>query len=130
MHCFHRRGLRRLHSSRAGGPQALEGGNPTIRPGERLRADSIAVRAFLNYALQEDSPERSSLSRIRQPLGPKVYRQVFTLILAALQAHGLVKGEHEGVDSSVMAVNASLRGLVNRNTDKAYWDYVWRRDEE
>jgi transposase len=89
-------------------------------------ADSIAVRAFLNYGLAEDTPEHSSLSRIRQRLGPEVYQQIFTLILAALHAHGLVKGKHVGVDSSVMEANASLRALVNRNTEEAYWDYVKR----
>ena len=31
-------------------------------------------------------------------------------------------GKHLGVDSSVMEANASLRGLVNRNTGEEYWD--------
>jgi hypothetical protein len=30
------------------------------------------------------------------------------------------------IDSSVMEANASLRGLVNRNTAEAYWEYVKR----
>jgi len=48
------------------------------------------------------------------------------LVLSALQAHGLLRGKHLGIDSSVMEANASLRGLVNRNTGEAYWDYVKR----
>jgi transposase len=89
-------------------------------------ADSIAIRQFLNYELTEETPDHSSLSIIRQRLAGPVYDQVFTLVLSALQAHGLLRGKHLGIDSSVMEANASLRGLVNRNTGEAYWDYVKR----
>lgn len=93
-------------------------------------ADSLAVRAFLGYGLEEKTPEHSSLTRIRQRVGLAIYQQVFILILSALQAHGLVKGKHLGVDSSVMEANASLRGLAHRNTEEAYWDYVKRLASE
>ena len=63
---------------------------------------------------------------IRQRLDGPIYEAVFTLVLAALQAHGLLRGRNVGIDSSVMEANASLRGLVHRNTGEAYWDYVKR----
>ena len=43
-----------------------------------------------------------------------------------MQEHGLVKGRNVGIDASVIEANASLRGLVNRQTEEAYWDYVRR----
>jgi transposase len=89
-------------------------------------ADSIAIRQFLHYELTEATPDHSSLSIIRQRLDGPVYEQVFTLVLSALQEHGLLRGRNVGIDSSVMEANASLRGLVNRNTGEAYWDYVKR----
>ena len=89
-------------------------------------ADSIAIRRFLNYELDEHTPDHSSLSIIRQRLGLEVYQKVFTLCLQALQEHGLLRGKHLGIDSSVMEANASLRALVNRNTAEQYWDYVRR----
>lgn len=89
-------------------------------------ADSMAARVFLNYGLADNTPEHSSFTKIRQRLGPEIYHQIFILILSALQAHGLVGGKHLGVDSSVMEANASLRALVNRNTEEAYWGYVKR----
>jgi len=89
-------------------------------------ADSIALRQFLHYELTEATPDHSSLSIIRQRLEGPIYEQVFTLVLSALQEHGLLRGKHLGIDSSVMEANASLRGLVNRNTGEAYWDYVKR----
>lgn len=89
-------------------------------------ADSIAIRRFLNYELEENTPDHSSLTIIRQRLGLETYQKVFTLCLQALQEHGLLRGKHLGIDSSVMEANASLRALVNRNTAEQYWDYVKR----
>jgi transposase len=89
-------------------------------------ADSIAIRQFLHYELTEATPDHSSLSIIRQRLDGPIYEQVFALVLSALQEHGLLRGRNVGIDSSVMEANASLRGLVNRNTGEAYWDYVKR----
>ena len=89
-------------------------------------ADSIAIRRFLNYELDENTPDHSSLSIIRRRLGLEIYQKVFTLCLEALQEHGLLRGKHLGLDSSVMEANASLRALMHRNTAEQYWDYVKR----
>jgi len=86
--------------------------------------DSLSIRAFLGYGLEESTPDHSSLSVIRQRLGPEIYQGVFEIVLTALKAHGLFKGRHLGIDSSVIEANASLRTLVHRNTEQAYWDYV------
>jgi transposase len=86
--------------------------------------DSLSVRAFLGYGLEESTPDHSSLSVIRQRLGPEIYQGVFEIVLSALKAHGLFRGRHLGIDSSVIEANASLRTLVHRNTEQAYWEYV------
>lgn len=99
-------------------------------PSERAIAarcgDSFSIREFLHYELTEATPEHSSLTIIRQRLQAPVFEAVFTLVLSALEQHGLVRGRNLGIDSSVMEANASLRGLENRNTREAYWDYVKR----
>ena len=89
-------------------------------------ADSLSVRGFLGYELCEATPDHSSLSVIRDRLGLEIYQGIFELILAALRAHGLLKGRHLGIDSSVLEANASLRSLTHRNTEENYWDYVRR----
>ena len=38
----------------------------------------------------------------------------------------MLRGKNLGIDSSVIAANASLRALVHRNTEEQYWDYVKR----
>jgi transposase len=89
-------------------------------------ADSLSVRGFLGYDLTTPTPEHSTLTVIRQRLGLELYQQVFELILEALRTHGLLKGKHLGIDSSVMEANASLRSLSERNTEESYWQYVKR----
>jgi len=93
-------------------------------------ADSLSLRGFLGYALTEATPDHSSLTVIRQRLGSECFAQVFALVLTALQRHGLLKGRHLGIDSSVIEANASLRSLSERNTEEAYWDYVQRLAKE
>jgi len=89
-------------------------------------ADSMSIRAFLNYELNEKTPDHSSFTVIRQRLGLEVYQRIFTLTLQALREHGLLRGKNLGIDSSVIEANASLRALVHRNTEEQYWDYVKR----
>jgi hypothetical protein len=57
-------------------------------------------------------------------LGRRFTKGVFEIVLSALKAHGLLRGRHLGIDSSVIEANASLRTLVHRNTEQAYWEYV------
>ena len=89
-------------------------------------ADSMSIRAFLNYSLEEKTPDHSTFTVIRQRLGLEIYQQIFTLTLQALREHGLLRGKNLGIDSSVIEANASLRALVHRNTEEEYWDYVKR----
>jgi transposase len=99
-------------------------------PSERAIAsrcgDSLMIRCFLGYDLEEETPHHSSLSVIRYRLSLEVYQAVFDMILEGLRRHGLLRGKNLGIDSSVMEANASLRALENRNTGEAYWDYVRR----
>src|SRR5204862_7515625 len=89
-------------------------------------ADSMSIRSFLNYALDEKTPHQSSITIIRQRLGLDIYVQIFTLSLQGLREHGLLRGKNLGIDSSVIEANASLWALVHRNTEEQYWDYVKR----
>src|SRR3974390_717094 len=89
-------------------------------------ADSLSIRAFLKYELDEKTPEHSSFTVIRQRLGLEIYERIFLLVLEALRQHGLLRGKNLGIDASVIEANASLRALVHRNTEEQYWDYVKR----
>jgi len=87
-------------------------------------ADSLSIRKFLHYELHESTPDHSTLTVIRQRLGPEVFEQVFALVLKALKRYGLLKGRRLGIDASVIEANASLRTLEHRLTGDAYAEYV------
>jgi transposase len=89
-------------------------------------SDSISIRFFLGYDLTEATPDHSTLSLIRGRLSEDTYQQIFLLILSALEQQGLVRGRNIGIDASVIEANASLKSLVNRDTQEAYWEYVRR----
>ena len=99
-------------------------------PSERAIAsrcsDSLSLRGFLGYQLDEATPDHSSLSVIRSRLGAEMFQQAFELVLSGLYDYGLLKGRHLGIDSSIIEANASLRELQHRNTEEAYWEYVKR----
>jgi transposase len=89
-------------------------------------SDSISIRFFLGYDLTEATPDHSTLSLIRGRLSEDTYQQIFLLMLSALEQQGLVRGRNIGIDASVIEANASLKSLVNRDTQEAYWEYVRR----
>ena len=92
-------------------------------------ADSLSIRQFLHYGLDEATPDHSSFTIIRQRLSAEVYDQVFGLILKALKEKKLLKGRRLGIDASVIEANASLASLEHRLTGEAYAEYVRRLAE-
>jgi transposase len=93
-------------------------------------SDSLSIREFLSYELNESTPDHSSLSVIRQRLSGEMYQAVFELMLLSLERQGLLKGRNLGIDASIIEANAALRSLENRNTQEAYWEYVKRLAEQ
>ena len=87
-------------------------------------SDSLILRRFLGYSLTEETPDHSSFTVFRKRLPQEVFQAAHEVVLDGLRAHGLLKGRHLGIDSSVIEANASLSGLVQRNTETSYWDYV------
>lgn len=93
-------------------------------------ADSISLRRFLKYDLTENTPDHSSLSRMRTRLETKVYDEAFKIVLEVLAKNKLLKGKHLGIDTSVIEANGSMRTLVNNQTRETYDEYVKRLAEE
>src|SRR3974377_889226 len=71
-------------------------------------ADSLSLRRFLGYDLQDPTPDHSSLSKIRYRLDQETHGAVFKIVLLALRQAGLVKGQTIGVDATTLEANAAL----------------------
>lgn len=93
-------------------------------------ADSLSLRRFLGYGLDEESPDHSSLCRIRQRLPLELHEEVFGWVLNVLARRGLIDGKTLGVDSTTLEANAALRSLVRRDTGEGYEDYLRKLAKE
>jgi transposase len=75
---------------------------------------NLAHRWYLGYALDEDLPDHSSLTRIRQRLGVDVFQRFFKRVVDLCQDAGLVWGRELYVDATKVEANADLDSLVPR----------------
>jgi hypothetical protein len=74
----------------------------------------LAHRWYLGYALDEDLPDHSSLTRIRQRLGVGIFERFFEKVVDLCQDAGLVWGRELFVDATKVAANADFDSLVPR----------------
>jgi transposase len=89
-------------------------------------ADSLALRAFLGYGLDEGTPDHSSVSRTRRLLDMETHQEVFQWVLGVLAKEGLLKGKTLGVDATTLEANAALRSIVRRDTGESYQEFLTR----
>jgi transposase len=75
---------------------------------------NLAHRWYLGYALDEDLPNHSSLTRIRQRLGIAVFECFFERTVDLCQDAGLVWGRELYFDATKVEANADLDSLVPR----------------
>jgi transposase len=87
-------------------------------------ADSLALRSFLGYGLDEVPPDHSTLSRTRRLIDLEAHRDVFTHLLALLAEHGLVTGQTVAIDATTLEANAALRSIVRRDTGESYDSFL------
>jgi transposase len=89
-------------------------------------ADSLALRGFLGFGLDEVPPEHSTISRTRRLIDLETHRAVFTWILQVLATADLVKGKTIGVDATTLEANAALRSIVRRDSGETYQEFLTR----
>ncbi len=74
-------------------------------------SDSLAVRLFLGYDLDESLPWHSTISRTRQLFDESLFLEVFRVVLAQCISSGLVGGHTQSIDSAFVKANASMDSL-------------------
>ena len=77
-------------------------------------SDSLAVRLFLKYDLDEPLPWHSTISRTRQLYGEEVFLELFRKILSLCITKGMVRGKRQAIDSALIKANASMDSLVEK----------------
>lgn len=129
---------------------ATGNGRPSIAPGVYFRmlfvgyfeglntqrgiawrcADSLSLREFLGLPLSEETPDHSSLTRIRQRLPQEIHDEMFLWVIALAAKHKLLSGKSVGVDSTTLEANAAMKSIVRKDTGEDYKQYLTRLAEE
>ena len=89
-------------------------------------ADSLSLRRFLRIALEETTPDHSTISRTRRLIDLDTHREVFTWVLQLLAKEGLLQGATMGVDATTLEANAALRSIVRRDSGEHYEEFLRR----
>ena len=92
-------------------------------------ADSLSIRAFLDFALDEAPPDHSTLSRTRRLLDLETHQAVFTWVLQRLADANLVQGHTIGIDATTLEANAAMRSIERRDTGETYEAFLTRLAE-
>jgi transposase len=93
-------------------------------------ADSLSLRTFLGVALDQATPNHSTLTNTRRRLPPEVFEEVFQFVLAIAETKKLIGGKTVGVDSTMLEANAAMKSIVRRDTGEDWKQYVTRLMKE
>ena len=87
-------------------------------------ADSLSLRQFLGYGIDENTPDHVTISRTRRLLEASTHKLIFDWVLEQLAQAGLVKGKTMGVDSTTLEANAAMKSIVRRDTGDNYMGFL------
>src|ERR1035441_5260581 len=83
-------------------------------------ADSLSLRRFLNYGLEEATPDHVTISRTRRLLDEATHQAVCRFVLTEVARRGMLKGKTIGIDATTLEANAAMRSIVRRDTGESY----------
>ena len=93
-------------------------------------SDSLSLRNFLFLGVAEESPDHSSLTKLRQRLPLFVHEQVFAFLLEIARQKQLLVGRQVGVDATTLEANAAMKSIVRRDSGEDWKEYLKRLAEE
>jgi transposase len=119
-------------------------GRPSLEPGKYFRllligyfegidsergiawrcSDSLSLRSFVGYRLDELSTEHSTISRTRRLIDLETHQQVFQWVLKVLADYDLISGKTVGIDATTLEANAAMRSIVRKDTKQNYQEFL------
>src|SRR5258708_10744322 len=119
-------------------------GRPSLAPGKYFRllligyfegidsergiawrcADSLSLRSFVGYGIDERSTDHSTISRTRRLIDLETHQEVFQWVLKVLADYDLVSGKTVGVDATTLEANAAMRSIVRKDTKQNYQEFL------
>lgn len=95
-------------------------------------SNSLDVRLFLGYELDQTLPWHSTISRTRALLGEEVFISLFQAVLHQCIQQGMVSGKRQAVDSAFVKANASMDSLQEKSIlqDAVVWTKELQNDSQ
>jgi transposase len=87
-------------------------------------SDSLSLRSFVGYRLDELSTEHSTISRTRRLIDLETHQQVFQWVLKVLADYDLISGKTVGIDATTLEANAAMRSIVRKDTKQNYQEFL------
>jgi transposase len=87
-------------------------------------ADSLSLRNFLRFALDEQTPDHSTISRTRRLFWVSTHKAVFKWVVKILTEEGLIQGQTIAIDGTTLEANAAMKNIVRRDNGQSYEDYL------
>lgn len=93
-------------------------------------ADSLSLREFLGVPLTEETPDHSSLTRVRDRLPLEAHAAVFQWVLALAAEKKMLPGKTVAVDATTLEADAAMKSIVRRDTGEDWNEYLRRLMQE
>lgn len=90
-------------------------------------SDSLAIRLFLGYDIDEALPWHSTISRTRQLYGEEVFEQLFEKVFEKCAESGMVAGHTQAIDGAFLKANASKDSLEIKKVDTSIDEYLLKQ---
>ena len=87
-------------------------------------ADSLSLRRFLGFALDEQTPDHSTISRTRRLYWLETHKAIFKWVIGILTGEGLIQGQTISIDATTLEANAAMKSIVRRDNEQTYNDYL------
>ena len=87
-------------------------------------ADSLSLRKFLGYALDEATPDHSTISRTRRLYWLETHKAIFRWVMKVLTEEGLIRGQTITIDATTLEANAAMKSIVRREDGQSYDEYL------
>ncbi len=87
-------------------------------------SDSLSVRYYLGYDIDEKLPWHSTISRTRILIKQETFELIFNKIVQMCNQAGLIEGTHQSIDSTLVKANASLDKLERKEPELTVEEYA------
>jgi transposase len=87
-------------------------------------ADSLGIRLFLGYDIDEPLPWHSTISRTRQLYGGEVFKKLFEQVFEKCIDSGMIAGHTQALDGAFLKANASKDSLEIKQVGKSVDEYL------